>query len=264
MDLVVHPQKSNLWTQGLQWSTKSKQDQQLETNLSFIHIPRLSFISLTFPNFFLYILCRENDWILLAFIRLQNGQSSPHESSPPLDFKKIPRISKNKSHHGAITWGTRSLESQVQGWFGICNVRWPSPLSKISYESRTIQYRNANISCTSKLLLFGSVRFGSPLPPKIAILGSVELGLSLAGLPCEVTGQFGGLNQEQTATVPDHCKATKDSANSCNENRLFKQLLRNPILHSSHNYPSMTAHPSILAWKRKQKGKSWCWGHWEG
>ena len=147
-------------------------------------------------------------------------------------------------------------------WDLQCSLTKPS--FKISYESRTIQYRNANISCTSKLLLFGSVRFGSPLPPKIAILGSVELGLSLAGLPCEVTGQFGGLNQEQTATVPDHCKATKDSANSCNENRLFKQLLRNPILHSSHNYPSMTAHPSILAWKRKQKGKSWCWGHWEG
>lgn len=121
----------------------------------------------------------------------------------------------------------------------------------------TIQYKHANISCLSKLVLFGSVRFGSPLPPKIAVLGSVELGWSLVGLPCEVTGQLRGLNQEQTATVPDHCKATKDSAISCNQNPLLKQLLSNLILHSSHNYQSMMAHRSFLPWNANRKGNLW-------
>ena len=46
-----------------------------------------SFISLTFPNFFLHIFCQENDWILLPYFSLQNGQSRPHQSSPHLDFK---------------------------------------------------------------------------------------------------------------------------------------------------------------------------------
>ena len=99
----------------------------------------------------------------------------------------------------------------------------------------TVQKCKNMQKCVARQSFCGLVplRFGSPLPPKIAILGSAELGWSLVGLPCEVTGQLRVLNQEQMATVRDHWKARKDSANSCNQVLLFKQLLRNLTIHTT-------------------------------